>query len=171
LFEELAEIAVSYSYTTAKITENDCIVVVFAKVPEKYSAVLTSQQSAKGAGLTIDDLEDAMNQLWRQGGGSQKKHTSDDGGEILLAAFGGVCYNCQEKGIEQISFPRKPGLVMAIAMTVVTINASLATVKKSAARSRTRASMEEMMNPAHCNQRCHRRGQRWACVYYVYAMI
>jgi hypothetical protein len=60
LFEELAAIEVSYSYTTVKITGNDSNVVVFATVPTKYSAVLTSQQSAKGAGLTIDDLEDAI---------------------------------------------------------------------------------------------------------------
>jgi hypothetical protein len=51
---------VFYSYTTVKITDNDSIVVVFATVPMKYSAILNSQQSAKGAGLTIDDLEDAI---------------------------------------------------------------------------------------------------------------
>jgi hypothetical protein len=86
---------------------------------------------------------------------------------MVLSAFGGTCYNCQE-----------PGLVVAIAMPVVTINASLAehatTVEKLATRSRTagsykrirtsipRASMEEMLNMAHCNQRCHRREQRRA---------
>jgi hypothetical protein len=44
----------------------------------------------------MDDLEDATNQLLRQGVGSQKKHTSHDCGEIVLAAFGGTCYNCQD---------------------------------------------------------------------------
>jgi hypothetical protein len=42
--------------------------------------MLTSEQRTKGAGSTMDDLEDAMNQLWRQGGRSQKKHTGNDGG-------------------------------------------------------------------------------------------
>jgi hypothetical protein len=41
----------------------------------------------------MDYLEDAMNQLWRQGGGSQNKHTGNDGGEMVLSAFGGTCYN------------------------------------------------------------------------------
>jgi hypothetical protein len=41
---------------------------VFATAAEKYHSVLTSEQRTKGAGLTMDDLEDAMNQLWRQGG-------------------------------------------------------------------------------------------------------
>jgi hypothetical protein len=34
---------------------------------------LTSEQRTNGADLTMDDIEKAMSQLWRQGGGSQKK--------------------------------------------------------------------------------------------------
>jgi hypothetical protein len=68
---------------------------------------LTSEKRTKGDDLTMDDLEDAMNQLWRQGGGSQKKDTSDDGGEMMLAAFGGTCYNCQEKGHRANQCPKK----------------------------------------------------------------
>jgi hypothetical protein len=66
LFEELAAIGVKYADTTVKMTGNYCIGFVFARAPEKYHAVLTSEQCAKGASLIIDDLEDAMNQLWRQ---------------------------------------------------------------------------------------------------------
>jgi hypothetical protein len=75
LFEQLAEIEVAYAGTTIKITEQDYIGVVFATADYTYNYVLTSEQRTKGAGLTMDDLEDATNQLWRQGGGSQKKHT------------------------------------------------------------------------------------------------
>jgi hypothetical protein len=57
----------------------------------------------------MDDLEDAMNQLWRQGGGSQKKHTGYDGGEMVLSAFGGTCYNCQEKRHRANQCPKKDG--------------------------------------------------------------
>jgi hypothetical protein len=95
LFEQLAEIEVDYAGTTIKITEQDCIGAVFATAAEKYHSVLTSGQRTKDAGSTMDDLEDAMNQLWRQGGGSQKKHTGHDGGEMVLSAFGGTCYNFQ----------------------------------------------------------------------------
>jgi hypothetical protein len=109
LFEQLAEIEVVYAGTTIKITEQYCIGVVFATAAEKYHSVLTSEQRTKGAGLTMDDLEDAMNQLWRQGGGSQKKHTGNDGGEMVLSAFGGTCYNCQEKGHRSNQCPKKDG--------------------------------------------------------------
>jgi hypothetical protein len=108
-FEQLAEIEVAYAGTTIKITEQDCIRVVFATAAEKYHSVLTPEQRTKGADLTMDDLEDAINQLWRQGGGSQKKHTGNDGGEMVLSAFGGNCYNCQEKGHRANQCPKKDG--------------------------------------------------------------
>jgi hypothetical protein len=109
LFEQLAEIEVAYAGTTIKLTEQDCIGVVFATAAEKYHSVLTSEQRTKGDGLTMDDLEDAMNQLWRQGGGSQKNQTGNDGGEMVLSAFGGTCYNCQEKGHSSNQCPKKDG--------------------------------------------------------------
>jgi hypothetical protein len=68
---------------------------VFATEVEHYHAVLTSEQRTKGANLTMDDLEDPMNQLWRQGGGNQKKHTIDDSGEMVLTEFGRSFYNGQ----------------------------------------------------------------------------
>jgi hypothetical protein len=105
----MAEIEVAYAGTTIKITEQDYIGVVFATAAEKYHSVLTSEQRNKGANLTMDDLEDAMNQLWRQGGGIQKKHTGNDGGEMVLAAFGGVCYNCQENGNRVNQCPKNDG--------------------------------------------------------------
>jgi hypothetical protein len=82
---------------------------VFATAAEKYHSVLTSEQRTKGAELAMDDLEDAMNQLWRQGGGLQKKHTGNGGGEMVLATFGGTCYNCQEKGHRANQCPKKDG--------------------------------------------------------------
>jgi hypothetical protein len=66
LFEELEAIAVKYADTTVKMTGNDCSGVVFARASDKYHAVLTSEKCAKGTSLIIDDLEDDMNQLWRQ---------------------------------------------------------------------------------------------------------
>jgi hypothetical protein len=77
------------------------------QLQKKYHQVLTSEQRTKGDDLTMDDLEDAMNRFWRQGGGSQKKHTSDDDGYTVLAAFVGTCYNCQEKGHRANHCPNK----------------------------------------------------------------
>jgi hypothetical protein len=109
LFEQLAEIEVAYAGNTIKITEHDCIGVVFATASEKYHSVLTSEQRTKGDKLTMNDLEDAMNQFWRQGGGSQKKHSSDDSCDMVLAVFLGTCYNCQEKGHRANQCPKKDG--------------------------------------------------------------
>jgi hypothetical protein len=109
LCEHLAEIEVDYAGTTIKITEQDCIGVVFATAAEKYHSILTSEQRTNGADLTMDDLEYGMKQLRRQGGGSQKKHTGNDIGEMVLAAFGGTCYNCQEKGHIANQCPKKDG--------------------------------------------------------------
>jgi hypothetical protein len=36
-------------------------------------------------------------------------NTSDDGGEMVLAAFGGTCCNCQEKGHRANQCPKKTG--------------------------------------------------------------
>jgi hypothetical protein len=66
LFEQLADIEVAYTGTTIKSTEQDCFELVFATAAEKYHAVLTSEQRAKGESLTTDDLEDAMNKLRRK---------------------------------------------------------------------------------------------------------
>jgi hypothetical protein len=66
LFEQLAEIEVAYTGTTITFTKHDFIGVVSETAAEKYHAVLSSEQRAKGASLTMDDLEDAMNKLWRQ---------------------------------------------------------------------------------------------------------
>jgi hypothetical protein len=57
----------------------------------------------------MDDLEGAMNQLWRQGGISQKEHTTDDGGKMVMAAFGWTGYNCQEEGYMSNQCPKKAG--------------------------------------------------------------
>jgi hypothetical protein len=138
LFEQLAEIEVAYAGTTIKITEQDYIGVVFATAAEKYNSVLTSEQRTKGADLTMDDLEDAMNQLWRQGGGSQKKHTGHDGGEMVLSAFGGTCYNCQEKVTELINVPRKTDLIMDTATQMAIPEESSKGSVTTAARSDTR---------------------------------
>jgi hypothetical protein len=76
----LAEIEADYADTTITITEQDGIEVVFATEAETYNSVLTYKQPIKGPNLTMDYLEDPINQLWIQGGGSPNKHTSDDVG-------------------------------------------------------------------------------------------
>jgi hypothetical protein len=52
----------------------------------------------QGDALTLADLEVVMNQHWRQIKRKHKMEGSDDEGEIALASFRGVCYNCNKTG-------------------------------------------------------------------------
>jgi hypothetical protein len=45
--------------------------------------------------LTLDHLQDAMMTQWRQ---THNDVAQDEGAEVTLSAFDGICYNCQQKG-------------------------------------------------------------------------
>jgi hypothetical protein len=40
---------------------------------------------------------------------AERKHAGHDGGDMVLSAFGGTCYNCQEKGHISNQCPKKDG--------------------------------------------------------------
>jgi hypothetical protein len=138
LFEQLAEIEVAYAGTTIKITEQDCIGVVFATAAEKYHSILTSEQRTKGAGLTMDDLEDAMNQLWRQGGGSQKKIQEMMEVKWCCQPLEVPATTAKRRDTEQINVPRKMDLIMDTATQVAIPEESSKGSVTTAARSVTR---------------------------------
>ena len=93
LFEQLSAIENQYTTPDRKIEEGDLIAVVLDAATDEYQAVLTAEQRARGDDLTLADLELVMNQHWRQIKKTSKGGKGDDEGEIVLAAFGGVCYN------------------------------------------------------------------------------
>jgi hypothetical protein len=64
------------------------------------------EQRLRGDKLTLNDLETAMNQFWRQGK-TPKTNDGNDAAEISLSAFGGVCYNCKKKGHKANKCPDK----------------------------------------------------------------
>ena len=82
------------------------IAVILDAAPEEYHAVLTLEQRLRGDKLTLNDLETAMNQFWRQGK-TPKTNDGNYAAEISLSAFGGVCYNCKKKGHKANKCPDK----------------------------------------------------------------
>src|SRR5688572_29277634 len=65
LFEALSGIKNRFDTTSVKVSEEEMIATVLEKAPWEYSTVLTCEQRVKGAALTMIDLAEAMNQLWR----------------------------------------------------------------------------------------------------------
>jgi hypothetical protein len=95
-----------YTPPGRSIDEGDLIAVVLDAAPDEYQAVLTAEQRARGDALSLSDLEIVMSQHWRQ----IKRDTngkSDQDGEIVLAAFGGMCYNCKKAGHKANRCPDK----------------------------------------------------------------
>jgi hypothetical protein len=56
--------------------------------------------------MTIDDLSEAMSAYWRAIEGDNMK-SEETTSEIGLVAFGGVCFNCQQKGHKSHECPKK----------------------------------------------------------------
>jgi hypothetical protein len=98
LFEQLSGIENRYNTREKQIDEEDLIAVILEKAPKEYVAVLTAEQRRMGDALTMTDLEEAMNQHWRQLYGETASDSRSSDKEIVLAAFNGACFNCGKKG-------------------------------------------------------------------------
>jgi hypothetical protein len=100
LFNQLATIQSAYNNTTRKIDPDDLIAVVLEKAPEKYKSILTAEQRYKGTNLTLSDLHNCMNDLYRTMNPSRSE--DNDVKEVSLAAtagkFRGICRNCKKPG-------------------------------------------------------------------------
>eukprot|EP00977_Amphora_coffeiformis_P019679 scaffold7386_cov160-Amphora_coffeaeformis.AAC.9 len=110
LFEQLAEIQ-NYD-EKGSIDEEDLMAVVFTVAPKQYQSVLSAVQLEKKDKLTLEDLEEAMDQVWRQGSALKFKQREDDENsdeELALAAqdnkpkkknyrFKGECNRCGKYG-------------------------------------------------------------------------
>ena len=110
------------------------IAVILDAAPEEYHAVLTLEQRLRGDKLTLNDLETAMNQFWRQGK-TPKTNDGNDAAEISLSEFGGVCYNCKKKGHKANKCPEQDLKEMVISsMENVTTVEKLGTKKQIVGR-------------------------------------
>ena len=107
MFEQISAIENQYNTAGAtKIDQDDLIAVVLDCAPEKYQSILTIEQRTKGTALKMDDLQEAMNQMWRTSG---KRETRGKGSEMTLGAFDGACYVCNEKGHRANECPTRKG--------------------------------------------------------------
>jgi hypothetical protein len=106
LFEQISAGENIYNNTAAtKIDEEDLIAVILDAVPAEYQAVLTSKQRSKGDTLKQGNLEDAMNQHWRQLNKNKTAKDEDEDAELTLSAI--TCYECNEEGHKANQCPNK----------------------------------------------------------------
>jgi hypothetical protein len=68
-------------------------------------SILTAEQRSKGTALRLTDLESAMTQHWRQTTGTLS--AAEEGNDVTLLAFNGICYNCQAHGHRANECPEK----------------------------------------------------------------
>ena len=81
LFEQLREIQ-NYDMN-GTVDEADLMAVVFTVAPAKYQSVLTSLQLEKKDKLTLEDLEEAMNQVWQQNSAIKSNSNNDSNKDEL----------------------------------------------------------------------------------------
>ena len=108
LFEQLGKIQ-NYD-TNGNANEVDLMAVVFTVAPGKYQNLLLSLKLEKKDKLTLEDLEEAMDQVWRQNsaikGNSSNNSSKDelnlttqDNGETKKnRRFKGKCNHCGKEG-------------------------------------------------------------------------
>jgi len=87
LFEELYCIKNVYETKTNVVADKVLIPFVLSAAPTTYHAIITSE-------ITLDDLEDAMNDQWRLTPEGKKGGNDEDDkeGEVALFAFSGACF-------------------------------------------------------------------------------
>ena len=99
LFEQIASIKNAFQTNKQTVDEEDLLATVLEKAPEEYASILATEKRMKGANLTLENLEAAMDTEYRirygvKGTEREKKKR----GELSLSAFNGIYYNCQLEG-------------------------------------------------------------------------
>ena len=107
MFEQTSSVTDGLSASTAaQVSEEDMIAVTLDAAPAERQAALTSEQRNKGAALKEADLEDAMNQHWRQIKKKGAKEAKEES-ELTLSAI--TCYECHEQGHKANKCPKRQG--------------------------------------------------------------
>jgi hypothetical protein len=65
LFEQTSAIVNKFNTVNCQIPKEDRIATILEKATKEYGPVLTVEQRSKGNNLELEDLHDAMCQLWR----------------------------------------------------------------------------------------------------------
>jgi hypothetical protein len=93
-FERVSSITNRYYTVIHTIDEEESIAVIMGAAPKEYISVITMEERIKGDQMTLKDREAVMYQQWRQTNGPTERQET----EIILAAFGGFCYQYKQKG-------------------------------------------------------------------------
>ena len=111
LFTQIVEIEVWYS---SNVSIGRILPALITALPDKYKQLATdySLKAAKNPSSDniLDELEEGLIALWRSfGGGTDAKSTKDkeDGVEINMTAFDGICYKCKQSGHKANKCPTK----------------------------------------------------------------
>jgi hypothetical protein len=104
LFNQISAVKVRYERPGNTIDENEFIAIVISVAPSTYQGVLTSEQMRQGNSLRLAHLAVVMDMQWRAMGGAKD---NEDGGEITLIQFSGMCYNCNQSGHRAFECPLK----------------------------------------------------------------
>jgi hypothetical protein len=105
LFEQLSAIENRFNKPGQQIPDDDLITAVLTAAPKECVSILTAEQRSKGIALRLTDLESAMTQHWRQTTGTLS--AAEEGNEVTLLGFNGICYNCQKPGHRANECPEK----------------------------------------------------------------
>jgi gag-polypeptide of LTR copia-type len=97
LFETLTSIQNQFFGPGKRLPADEIIAIVLNVVAEEYRPCLTVERKLKGNKLTVQDLEMAMVEEYRQFTRSQFCKESSEG-ELLLFQFQGSCCNCGKLG-------------------------------------------------------------------------
>ena len=98
-FNKLA--AVQQTYQDSGLTDEELITEAMVKVPQKYKSIIAGEIRSKGANVALDDIQDAMNVMFRMENNSSisGSETNQEDEKVLLAANQDIkCYKCGKLG-------------------------------------------------------------------------
>jgi hypothetical protein len=96
LFEQLSSIENKYNTLTRTIDQEDLIAVLIDAAPQEYQSILTDVQLGLQNSVTLEDLNKAMNALWRTHAADSGEKSEDD--DLVINSFTGFSFGCKKKG-------------------------------------------------------------------------
>jgi Zinc knuckle len=109
LFETLTSIQNQFLGPGKRLPADEIIAIVLDVATEEYRPCLTVERKLKGDKFTVEDLERAMVEEYRQFTRSQFCKESSEG-ELLLFQFQGSSYNCGKSGHRANECPNESSL-------------------------------------------------------------